>query len=421
MQHPTTRLYRISYGVNGNLTSLGFYDAAQVYSNAGVYSGLGGTYAPSYINPDLRWERSNSLNFGADLGFLQNKIMVNADYFIRNVYDKIASLPISAQTGFTSYTTNLAQLRNKGFELTVNAKVLEPYRNKQFSLDIGVSFYTVRNFAVKLPYNGLPGNRQGTTEVWDPKNPGQKMQIGGLIEGQRVGYDEVWAPKWAGVYTTQAQLDADAAVYMSYLPYTNKKYKQLGDAQWYQVYKNDTIDVRQFVYVGRTTPKASGSFFFNAGYKGIQLYTAFDYAYGFVILNNENMRGLSQVQGSQNGTKDILNTWSPANPNATLPSFYWANQGRNYATDASGNNPPANMWEKGDYLMLREVTLSYTVPQEILRKTVKNALRGVNVFVTGSNLVYFTKYGGTFPEVGGFDNGRYPLPRRLTLGAQITL
>ncbi|MBE2230066.1 MAG: SusC/RagA family TonB-linked outer membrane protein [Chitinophagaceae bacterium] len=412
---------RISYGVNGNLTSLGYYDAAQVYSNAGVYNGLGGTYAPSYINPDLRWERSNSLNFGADLGFLRNKIMVNADYFIRNVYDKIASLPISAQTGFTSYTTNLAQLRNKGFELTVNAKVLEPYRNKQFSLDIGASFYTVKNFAVKLPYNGLPGNRQGTFEVWDPKNPGQKIQVGGLIEGQRVGYDEVWAPMWAGVYTTQAQIDADAAVYMAYLPYTNKKYKQLGDARWHQVYKNDTIDVRQFVYVGRTTPKGSGSFFFNAGYKGIQLYTAFDYAYGFVILNNENLRGLSQVQGSQNGTKDILNTWSPANPNATMPSFYWANQGRNYATDASGNNPPANMWEKGDYLMLREVTLSYTVPQEILRKTVKNALRGVNVFVTGSNLVYFTKYGGTFPEVGGFDNGRYPLPRRLTLGAQITL
>ena len=101
--------------------------------------------------------------------------------------------------------------------------------------------------------------------------------------------------------------------------------------------------------------------------------------------------------------------------------YYWANQGRNYATDASGNNPPANMWEKGDYVMLREVTLSYDVTREILSRVTKNNVQGISLFITGSNLVYFTNYSGTFPEVGGFDNGRYPLPRRLTFGAQITL
>jgi hypothetical protein len=302
----------------------------------------------------------------------------------------------------------------------VNAKILVPSTARGFSLDAGATFYSVKSYAIKLPYNGLPGNRQGTFEVWDPKNPGQKIQVNGLIEGQRIGYDEVWAPKWAGIYTSQAMIDADANVYNSYLPYTNKKYKQLGDAKWYQTNKNDTIDSRQFVYVGRTTPKGSGSFFFNLGYKGIHLYTAFDYAYGFVILNNDKLRGLSQVQGSQNGTKDILDTWTPANPNASLPSFYWANQGRNYATDASGNNPPANMWEKGNYIMLREVTLSYDLDKNIIGSVLKDKIKSFSVFVTGSNIAYFTKYSGTFPEVGGFDNGRYPLPKRLTLGAQLT-
>lgn len=411
---------RISYGVNGNLQNLGYYDAAQVYSNAGVYNGLGGVYAPSYINPNIRWERTNSTNFGLDLGFLNNRITFIGDYFIRNVFDKLASLPISAQTGFTSYQTNLSQLQNRGWELSVNAKILVPSTARGFSLDAGATFYSVKSYAIKLPYNGLPGNRQGTFEVWDPKHPGQKMQVNGLIEGQRIGYDEVWAPKWAGIYTSQAMIDADANVYNSYLPYTNKKYKQLGDAKWYQTNKNDTIDSRQFVYVGRTTPKGSGSFFFNLGYKGIHLYTAFDYAYGFVILNNDKLRGLSQVQGSQNGTKDILDTWTPANPNASLPSFYWANQGRNYATDASGNNPPANMWEKGNYIMLREVTLSYDLDRNIIGSVLKDKIKSFSVFVTGSNIAYFTKYSGTFPEVGGFDNGRYPLPKRLTLGAQLT-
>ena len=421
---------RISYGVNGNLQNFGndFYPTEQVYSNAGVYNGLGGVYAPSYINPDLRWERTNSVNVGADIGLLRNRITIIADYFVRNVYDKLATLAISAQTGFTGYTTNLSQLQNRGFELTMNAKVITPGERNGFSLDLGGSFYTVKSYAIKLPYNGLPGNRTGLNgynpiEVWDPANPGKTKFVRAIIEGERIGIDEVWAPKWEGIYKSQAQLDADANVYNSFLPYTTgvaKKFKQLGDAQWHQTYKNDTIDSRQFVYVGRTTPKGSGNFYFNAGLKGINLYTAFDYAYGFVILNNENLRGLSQVQGSQNGTKDILDTWTPANQTATLPMFYWANQGRNFATDASGNNPPANMWEKGDYVMLREITLSYALTPNLLQNVLRNKIKGLNVFLTGSNLYYFTKYNGTFPEVGGFDNGRYPLPKRLTFGAQVT-
>ncbi|HWJ26558.1 MAG TPA: hypothetical protein VNS32_08440, partial [Flavisolibacter sp.] len=210
-------------------------------------------------------------------------------------------------------------------------------------------------------------------------------------------------------------------VYNAFLPYNNKRIKQLGDAQWYQVNHNDTIDSRQFVYVGRTTPQVTGSFYFNAGYKGFRLYAGFDYALGFMILNNEILRGLSQVQGSQNSTVDALKTWSPANPNGTLPMFYWANQGRNFATDASGNNPPANMWEKGDYVMLRNLTLSYDLSSKIIERSLKNKIKALSVYVTGSNLTYFTGYSGNFPEVGGFDQGKYPLPRRLTLGAKISL
>ena len=78
------------------------------------------------------------------------------------------------------------------------------------------------------------------------------------------------------------------------------------------------------------------------------------------------------------------------------------------------------MWEKGDYIALRELTLNYQFTPEMLTKAFNNKVKGISLFVTGSNLVYFTKYSGTFPEVGGFDNGRYPLPRRLTLGAQLT-
>ncbi|HUC80851.1 MAG TPA: hypothetical protein VMR70_08040, partial [Flavisolibacter sp.] len=128
-----------------------------------------------------------------------------------------------------------------------------------------------------------------------------------------------------------------------------------------------------------------------------------------------------QVQGSQNSTTDVLQTWTPANPNAPMPRYYWANQGRNYATDASGNNPAANLWEKGDYVMLRELTLAYELSPQILGKYLGNRLKGLSVNVTGTNLVYFSGYSGNFPEFGGVDQGKFPLPKRLTIGARVTL
>ena len=235
----------------------------------------------------------------------------------------------------------------------MKGRVIQPVKADGLRIVVSAHLFKVKSYVLTLPFNGLPGNRQSTIQVWDPKNPTQLIQVGGLQEGQRVGLDAVYAPKYDGIYTSQSELDKDANVYNSFLPYTHKTLKLMGDARWHQVNPNDTIYSRQFVYVGRTTPQLSGGFSSAISYKGFSLYAQFDFALGFVILNNEKLRGLSQVQGSQNSTVDVLNTWSPSNPNGTLPRFYWANQGRNYATDASGNNPPANFWENGSYLMAR--------------------------------------------------------------------
>lgn len=412
---------RLSWGQNGNLNSIGNYATAQVYSNTAIYNGQGGATAPSFINSDLRWETATSLNLGLDLGLFNNRVSIIADYFVRDVFDKIASLPISAQTGFTGFTTNLGQLQNRGFEFEMKAKVLRPVKPNGLSLEVGANFMTVKNYVVKLPYNGLPNNRQNTIQVWDPSKPGQLRQVAGLQEGYRVGLDEVWAPSYNGIYLTTGDITKDAAVYNSFLPYTNKRLKMLGDARWSQVFQNDTIDSRQYKYVGRTTPSFMGGFSTVLRYKGFSLYGQFDYALNFVVLNQAKMRGLSQVQGSQNSTKDVLNTWSPYNTTGTLPRFYWANQGRNYATDASGNNPFAEFWERGDYLMIRELTLSYDMTQQVIKSIFNGKIRGARIFLSGSNLAYITRYSGNFPEVGSADNGRYPLPKRLTVGINLNL
>lgn len=415
---------RISWGQNGSLPSrevIGDYPAAGVYSYHSIYNGSAGFVPATIVNSALRWERVSSLNFGLDLGFFNNRLSVTTDYFIRDVYDKITDLQIPSWTGYSTYRTNLGQLKNKGIELEVKAALLQPTAIGGVSWDVGFNFYHVKNYAVKLPENGLDRNRQGAIEVFDPAT-GQRVFVAGLQEGLRIGNDEIWAPIYDGIYTSQEMLDQDAQLINTYLPHINKNTKLLGDARWRDLNGDGSIDFLDRVFVGRTRPTVQGGFSTSFAYKGLSLFVQTDYALGFMLLNQQVLRGLSQVQGSQNGPVDIKNTWHPDNPDGTLPRYYWANYGRNYFQDAGGSSTTfANFYEKGDYLALREITLSYDLPLELLTSVTKNRITGLRFYLTGTNLAYLTAYSGNFPEVGGNDVGRFPLPRTYTFGLNLTL
>lgn len=419
-QYFTTIKPRFSWGQNGTLESLGDFSTVPQYNSAGIYNGYGGFAAGGIANASLQWEKTTSSNFGLDLGMLHDRIVLIADYFVRDVFDKIQNPSLPAWTGFSSYTMNLAQLQNKGIELELKASLVRAKKQGDFTLDISANYSNAKNYVKKLLPNGLERNRQGAIKVWNPALKAYDY-VAGLQEGRRVGLDEVWAPAFDGVYRTQEEVNAKANLYVGFLPYTNKRVKQLGDARWRDLDGNDTIDTRDYVFVGRTIPTAQGGFSTSASFHGFSLFAQFDYSLGFMIVNQSWMRGMSQVQGSQNGPVDVTKTWTPENPNAIYPRYYWANYGRNYGTDASGSNAAANFWQKGNYLMVREVTLSYDLPKTIFTTDLRSRVNGMKVYVSGSNLAYITKYNGTFPEVGGSDVGRFPLPRVVTFGVNVTL
>lgn len=404
---------RISYGQNGRVTSLSEFQLDAPYNDNGIYNGITGFLPGAFVNTGLKWEKVASLNFGIDLGFAKNRISLLGDYFIRDVYDKITSLTIPSWTGFSTYTTNLGQLQNKGIELEVKVNAIRPKTNGGFSLDFSANFSKVTNYAKKLVDNGLDGNRRDGSYVWDPTT-GTERYVGGLYQGQRVGLDEVWAYVFDGIYTTQDQLNEDALLTNSNLPYLNKTIKFLGDARWRDLNGDNIINALDRVYVGRTTPNIMGGFSMSAGWKGFNLYAQFDYAMGHVIIDQVWLRGMAQAQGSANSPIDVKYTYSEYTPDGTLPRFYLGNYGANYI-------PAANYYQKGDYLAVREVTLSYDTPNKIIEQVFKNKIRGVRAYVSGANLHYFTRYNGTFPEMGGNDSGRFPLPRRITLGFNLTL
>ena len=407
---------RLSYGVNGNIEILSNFGVFGTYATTPVYDTQSG-----YVNNrlpllDLKWERSTTFNMGLDVGFLNSRITLMADYFVRDVKDKLAGLTLPLWTGFSSITTNNGTLQNKGLELQLNADVI---KTNALTWNLGLTYYSVRNFAKELPYNSVENNRQGGTEIYDPATKGTKY-VGGLQEGERVGYDVITAYVFDGVYQTQADIDEHAGRVVEFA--TKKNTRFLGDTRWKDLNDDGVINYLDRKVIGRVTPDFSGGIISDLSYKNFNLFVKTDFAVGHYIINGRRVKGIAQTQGNQNGPLEIRDSWTAENPTSNIPIFTLVDRQRNHLAaggdQGSLDNSSSRMWEKGDYFALREVTLSYNLSG----KVANDAFRNVRLYLTGTNLAYFNGFSGSSPEVpnGGIDYGRFPLPRTLTLGVNVT-
>ncbi|MDO4228483.1 MAG: TonB-dependent receptor [Capnocytophaga sp.] len=419
---------RVSYGVNGNIDALtitnsnyllgnDYYWLLGIYSVQSPYNGVRGYINSSIPLYYLKWERATTLNFGLDLGLFNNRVSLLADYFIRDIYDKLSDQKIPISTGFSSVKINSGTLRNQGIELEANVKVIN---QENLKWNIGANFTRIRNYVRELPYNGNENNRIGGHEIYDPAL-GRTVFVGGRQEGQRVGDDLIIGYLDEGVYQTQAQLDEHAGRIVNFhsgnIPATLRGTPILGDTRWKDVNGDNVIDSRDRVVLGRSTPDFIGGFSTDFTYKNFNIYIKTDYAVGHLIQNAVRSRGISQVQGNQNWTSEIKDTWTVDNPTATIPRYDFTDPRGNHRGSGEGQwTASSRYWEKGDYLALREVTLSYNLSGDVA----KNLFKDIRFYVTGANLAYLTKYTGYIPEKGGWDDGRFPLPRTFTFGVNAT-
>jgi TonB-linked SusC/RagA family outer membrane protein len=407
---------RVSYGVNGNIDILSNFGVFGSYGATSVYYGQTGYVNNGLPLLDLKWERSTTLNFGLDMGLLDNRVTVIADYFVRDVKDKLAALTLPLWTGFSSITTNNGTLQNRGIELQVNADVV---KTTDFTWNLGLTYYRVRNYAKQLPENGVDKNRQGGTEIWDPVT-GTTIYVGGLQEGERVGYDVITAYIFQGVYQTQEQIDAHSGRIVEFAQ--DKDTRFLGDAIWKDVNGDNIINYLDREVIGRRTPKFSGGFTSGLTYKNFNLYMRSDFTMGHMIINGRRVKGIAQTQGNQNGPIEIRDSWTPENPTSNIPIFTLVDRQKNHLAgggdQGSMTSSSSRMWEKGDFLALREVTLSYTLPGS----SVNNLFKDLRFYITGANLAYLNGFSGSSPEESGdgIDYGRFPLPRTYTLGLSVT-
>lgn len=408
---------RASWGQTGN-NDVGLFTAQGVVNPGFIYAGQAAARATAVSNLDLGWEKTTQTGVGLELGLLDNRITLLADYYVKETEDLLFSRPLPNTSGYGSVTENIGTVRFKGLEFALST---ENIRGNAFNwtTDFNIAFNS--NEIIKLPENDLEGNRIG----------GVLGEFGGLAEGEPLG--NVYGWQYLGVYATTAEAEADGLLDLHANNRTGNngidyRMKVGGDVRWQDTNGDGNIDFDDQVELGNVIPNITGGIGNTFSYKGLELYVFMDFALGHVIMNNNRARMNSNSQGNINGTSDLLNAWENEGDVTDVPRFVFFDFGnaRNFDRNVQplaggGNHSSSSQYvEKGDYLSLRTLRLSYNLPRSL---TERLRLGSVKAYVAGQNLHYFTSYRGLNPEynpnISGIDNNQYPLFRSLSFGLNV--
>jgi len=365
---------RASYGLTGN-SEIGENQYQSLYGITN-YPGLSG-FSPSQLaSQQLRWEKSAQADIGINFGFLKNRLVGEADYYHKHSTDLLLNTNIPATTGYgpsgtASITQNLGVINNQGVELSLTSQNI-----------IGTFKWTT---SLNVSYNK---NRVGNIG-------GQIIQSGEerAIEGQPIG-----------TFFIQKMVGVD---------------KQTGDALYDLGDGKTTTDytIAPRLVVGKYTPDYTGGFTNSFSFKGFDLNVFFYFVTGNKIYNGG---GTYMTAGFYNGfdnqTVDVLKGWKQPGDVTNVPRVGYYN--------GSGTSASTRWLYKGDYLRLKNITFGYTLPAAV---TSALRIRSARFYVSGINLLTFTKYPGD-PEVntnvisniqGGVDFYTIPQARTFTFGLNV--
>ena len=325
---------RASYGVNGN-AEIGNYTWKGTYIFNANYNQQPGSAPNQVENPDLTWEINKPFNVGIDAVVWDGRVTLNADYYIRNTENLILNDPLSRTSGFNSVSANVGSMENKGWEFQVN---IIPVRTKDFTWDFTFNIAMNKNKVTSLRNNA---------------------DILALPFVRRVGEDfqAIYTRLWAGVDPAN------------------------GNPLWYtdatKTQTTSTVTTVQRAIIGSASPKGFGSFSTALNYKGFTLDAQFNYQYGNLVYDNWGFISWSDGFNPQlNKIRKQLGRWQKPGDITDIPKYVYGG--------ANVSNAESSRWYyKGDFIRLRDLTLSYTIP-----KSATNLLKLDNVrfYVRGTNL-----------------------------------
>lgn len=408
---------RASLGQTGN-NAVGRYDYQGIWSGGSTY--LGETsYSPSDMpNYSLRWEKSNQVDVGLDIGFVKDRVSLTFDYYDKVTNGLLFNVKMPNTSGFGSVDQNIGSVRFWGYEASVNAVIID---TKDFVWDFNANVSYNMNKVLKLPDNGNLNNQIGGLVF----NDDQEWNVGGTYEGGRmygiVGY------KVAGILDTPeaaaaAMYDERAGGWDPATGTAKKGRKFAGDYEWVDRNGDGKITSKDQYVLGYLVPTTTGGFSTSFTFRNIELYASFDYALGHVIYDRQvSLVNAGMQQGYLTPTTDMLYSWKQPGDAATAK----------YARYDVGDGESTGQWNhyrtsdmnvyKGDYLSFRELKLTYDL-SDISRKYLKIA--GLKIYASGQNLYCFSEYPGYITEYSSssrnLSDGNFPLPRVYTLGLNLT-
>jgi TonB-linked SusC/RagA family outer membrane protein len=373
---------RASIGLTGNQNGINNFAAKGLWTGGAGYpdNTTGGDQpgtAPQQLgNADLKWEKTRQSNIGVDIGLLNGAIAVEINFYSKYTTDALLQLPIQATSGFGSYATNLGEISNKGYEVSI---VSNNIRSKDLSWTTSFNISGNVNRIEKLPTPVNYYNRD-----WVRLQEGSPMYSFWLYKQQYVD-------------------------------------PQTGDAVFEDVTKDGSITVADRQILGSAIPKFFGGITNNLRYKDFDLGLSFSYQYGNKVFN------LNRFFGEGGGTRDAnrvlfasqLKRWQKPGDITDVPRL--TAYGNNYTLEQN-----SRFLEDGSFIKLSALTFGYSIPQRIVSKA---HIQNIRLYFIGSNLLWIKKYTGPDPEsnvtasqnVQGLDLGTPPQPRTVQFGINVTL
>jgi TonB-dependent starch-binding outer membrane protein SusC len=376
-----------------------FYDLAGARSSSQPGYELG-----QFGNANAKWETTTSTNFGLDATFFSGKLEANFDVFSRVTSDMLFPVEVQLTQGVAiNPFQNIGEMENKGWELALN------YRDRKgsFTYSIGGNISTYRNTVLRTTgdpntqYSGFSNLRlpTGTVNVTQQSHPLASFfgyTIDGIFQSDEEG--AAHATQFGGGIMNKA-----------------------GAFKFRDINGDKLITPADRGVIGSPHPDFMYGVNLSIGWKGLRLDIFGQGVQGNQLFNYTRYWTDFPTFGGNRSQRMYDESWTPGKTNAKLP--IWR------SNDVVSSNPSTYYLEDGSYFRLKNVQLTYAIPQRFLSRF---GIGGLNIYAQGQNLMTITKYEGLDPEVNlrnfqagsdrqlGVDEGTYPAFRSMNFGLNLT-
>ncbi|TDO96515.1 SusC/RagA family TonB-linked outer membrane protein [Flavobacterium sp. 245] len=404
---------RGSYSEVGNVDVLGgIAYPAKGLTVGSPYGGANGIGYSQFGNNVLQWETSNKVDFGADFGFLDNRLTLQFDYYKNDIDGIVLAAPVDPSLGVPGVNggvvnTNIGKMYNQGYEFAVSFKAIN---NENFTWDVSSNLTLSKNEVTGLvDGQDIVGGSSTDTNIAPNIIIRQGESINSLYGFKYWGVNKANGnPVYYKANGTLVQGNLNNSLYYTFDP-ANPGAAMNAASQSSLVTADKSI-------LGNTLPTYFGSVSSTMKYKNLDFGFMFRFSGGNKIFNSTR-RELMNQNFNNNGT-EILGRWqSVDNPgDGWTPRLYASS---NTFTNLSGS-ASTRFVEKGDFISLDNISLGYTLPKSVMEKIGVDNFR---VFLQGQNIWLISDYKGINPEMetSGVDVNGTPRSKVISMGINVSL